>query len=128
MSEVGLVSFSIREESDSLGEFRKTNPLQVVQNMTTCATRCTEIVFGRQRVPLTDVQQSCPIRAVSPLWLVRKCLHFRHSIAYKGVPSIWITAYPTQGHSGLRLYYRLTDIVTCRSAEVMQHPCPYQCN
>jgi len=41
-------------------------------------------------------------RAMSPLHGVRVCLYFRDSIVDKGLPSVWITAYGTQGHIGIQ--------------------------
>jgi hypothetical protein len=78
----------------------------------------------RQRVPVRNGQQGCPARAMPPLRGIRIYFNFRDSIADKFHQSLWLAAYPTQGHRGTRPYYFLISIVICCCAEVLQQRVP----
>ena len=60
LSELGLASFSLWEESETLQEFQMANPQQIAQAMTVRATRYPEIISGHQGVPVRDGRQGCP--------------------------------------------------------------------
>jgi hypothetical protein len=74
---------------------------QVVQAMTIRATKCSWIVFGRQS-PRQRWSAGLSSPGQSPLRGVCVCLYFRDPIADQGLPSVWITAYTTQDHRGVR--------------------------